>query len=189
MLGDALNLRHALTGCGMTVGLRDVENLSDLLTRDGKGIPVETRKIESEFLRRRCPYASTLNTLANALHQVFAPPGGDRARARIRTACFRYLSNGGVCAAGPMGLLSGLCEKPWVLSTHFFLVVVFALRDFCLERGMGAVSPSALRDIYQMLHAGARILLPLLIKERTAPFAWWPTRKALNVVFPFEDLM
>ena len=72
------------------------------------------------------PLASTINTLAGALYKVFcASP--DLARSEMRSACFDYLSLGGVCSSGPVALLSGLNPRPLSLVLHFFSVAIYGV--------------------------------------------------------------
>lgn len=70
MLGDAYNMRHPLTGGGMTVALSDcvlltsiVESCDDLSNRT-----ILTEKLKN-FHGRRTPLSGTINTLAGALHR------------------------------------------------------------------------------------------------------------------------
>lgn len=70
--------------------------------------------------------SSTINTLAGALYKVFcASP--DPARKEMRSACFDYLSLGGMCSEGPISLLSGLNPRPLVLFLHFFAVAIYGV--------------------------------------------------------------
>jgi len=72
------------------------------------------------------PVASTINTLAGALHKVFcASP--DPARMEMRQACFDYLSLGGQFSEGPISLLSGLNPRPLTLVLHFFAVAIYGV--------------------------------------------------------------
>ncbi|CAN1270084.1 Squalene monooxygenase SE2 [Linum perenne] len=72
------------------------------------------------------PIASTINTLAGALHKVLSA-SPDEARKEMREACFDYLSLGGVCSSGPMALLSGLNPRPLSFILQFCAIAVFAL--------------------------------------------------------------
>ncbi|KAL8142829.1 hypothetical protein V2J09_015861 [Rumex salicifolius] len=127
LLGDAFNMRHPLTGGGMTVALSDIVVLKDLLE------PISNLNdsytlcsyLESFYTLRK-PVASTINTLADALYKVFcASP--DKARQEMRRACFDYLSLGGVFSEGPIALLSGLNPRPLSLILHFFAVAIYGV--------------------------------------------------------------
>ncbi|XP_024196180.1 squalene monooxygenase SE2 [Rosa chinensis] len=118
LLGDAFNMRHPLTGGGMTVALSDIVLLRDRLRpiRDLHDAPALCNYLESFYTLRK-PVSSTINTLAGALYKVFcASP--DPARQEMREACFGYLSFGGVCSYGPVSLLSGLNPQPMHLHYH-----------------------------------------------------------------------
>ena len=79
MLGDAFNMRHPLTGGGMTVALSDCKLLSDML----QPLPsfadaIATSSQTADFYVRRKPMCATINTLANALYKVFCYTGRTR---------------------------------------------------------------------------------------------------------------
>lgn len=93
------------------------------------------------------PVASTINTLAGALYQVFCP-APDEASREMREACFDYLSLGGMCTEGPIALLSGLNPRPMSLVAHFFAVAVYGVGRLVLPL------PSPKRILL-----GARLLL------------------------------
>lgn len=111
----------------MTVALSDIVVLRDLLRplNDLHDVSTLCNYLESFYTLRK-PVASTINTLAGALYQVFcASP--DPARQEMRQACFDYLSLGGIFASGPVALLSGLNPKPLSLVAHFFAVAVYGV--------------------------------------------------------------
>ncbi|KAA8545716.1 hypothetical protein F0562_020832 [Nyssa sinensis] len=127
LLGDAFNMRHPLTGGGMTVALSDIVVLRDLLRplhnlSDASSL---CKYLESFYTLRK-PVASTINTLASALYKVFcASP--NQARNEMRQACFDYLSLGGIFSNGPVALLSGLNPRPLSLVLHFFAVAIYGV--------------------------------------------------------------
>nr|AGI19257.1 squalene epoxidase [Panax notoginseng]AGS79227.1 squalene epoxidase [Panax notoginseng] len=127
LLGDAFNMRHPLTGGGMTVALSDIVLIRDLLRPlcDLHDSSTLCKYLESFYTLRK-PVASTINTLAGALYKVFcASP--DKARQEMRNACFDYLSLGGICSQGPIALLSGLNPRPISLFLHFFAVAIYGV--------------------------------------------------------------
>ncbi|KAI5314994.1 PREDICTED: squalene [Prunus dulcis] len=127
LMGDAVNMRHPLTGGGMTVALSDIVVLRNLLRplHNLNDAPALCKYLESFYTLRK-PVASTINTLAGALYKVFcASP--DPARKEMRQACFDYLSLGGVFSNGPLAILSGLNPHPLSLVLHFFAVAVYAV--------------------------------------------------------------
>ncbi|KAG2429450.1 hypothetical protein HYH02_014032 [Chlamydomonas schloesseri] len=165
LLGDAFNMRHPLTGGGMTVALSDCALLVDMLRPLGPRLagvadPLATAAKTSDFYTRRKPLSATINTLANALYRVFCYTG-DAAQEEMRQACFDYLARGGTCATGPISLLSGLNPRPSVLVQHFFMVALFGVGRLLLPR------PS-LRGLYMalaLLAVACRIILPIIWAE------------------------
>lgn len=94
LLGDSFNMRHPLTGGGMTVALSDTKLLCDMLSP----LPdftdsVRTAKCTSDFYLKRKPLSSTINTLANALYEVFRQKEQE-AHEEMRQAAFDYLALG-----------------------------------------------------------------------------------------------
>ena len=78
LLGDAMNMRHPLTGGGMTVAFNDVVLLSDLLsprhvpTFDDSSLVLKQMQT---FHWRRKSLSSVINILAQALYTLFAADG------------------------------------------------------------------------------------------------------------------
>ncbi|PWZ07250.1 Squalene monooxygenase [Zea mays] len=127
LMGDAFNMRHPLTGGGMTVALSDIVVLRNLLKplRNLHDASSLCKYLESFYTLRK-PVASTINTLAGALYKVFSA-SPDQARNEMRQACFDYLSLGGVFSNGPIALLSGLNPRPLSLVAHFFAVAIYGV--------------------------------------------------------------
>ncbi|CAM9472406.1 unnamed protein product [Scytosiphon promiscuus] len=186
LLGDALNMRHPLTGGGMTVAIKDVELLSTLLQGVSFDDAQAVAAVAARFHKERRAHAATINILANALYQVFSTPEDQPAskdtRVNLQTACFDYLSLGGCYSAGPVGLLSGLSPVPWVLTTHFFMVAFHGCRTHLLP----LPTPGGLLRVYRLLHVATKIIMPLLEEEGSTFLAWWPVRKAIQMVLPWE---
>ena len=149
LLGDSFNMRHPLTGGGMTVALHDTKLLCDMLSGPlDLADPASTAKQTFAYYTRRKPWAATINTLANALYKVRAercraplmPASSCVSRAQVfcdtgeswseemRQACFDYLRLGGIYAQGPISLLSGLNPRPFILVAHFFMVALYGVR-------------------------------------------------------------
>ena len=76
LIGDSWNMRHPLTGGGMTVALNDVVVLRDLL---GSVDDLKDWKQMQKALHRwywdRKPLASTINILSVALYDLFGADG------------------------------------------------------------------------------------------------------------------
>ncbi|KAE8653938.1 Squalene monooxygenase [Hibiscus syriacus] len=161
LMGDALNMRNALTGGGMTVALSDIVVLRNLLRplRDLNDAPTLCKYLESFYTLRK-PVASTINTLADALYKVFcASP--DQARKEMRQACFDYLSLGGVFSTGPISLLSGLNPRPLSLVLHFFAVAIYGVGRLLLP----FPSPKRIWIGARLISGASGIIFPIIKAE------------------------
>ncbi|EAL60604.1 squalene monooxygenase [Dictyostelium discoideum AX4] len=160
MIGDSWNMRHPLTGSGMTVCLSDCVILSKLITQSNPSINftdrVSMERLIQKFTIQRKPLASTLNVLAGALYKVFSA-----SNEHLRKACLGYLSLGGEFSAGPVALLSGLKPKPHILAMHFFAVAFYGV----LKNILPFPTPARIRRCYQILCAASDIVVPLLRSE------------------------
>ncbi|XP_068343407.1 squalene epoxidase 3-like [Pyrus communis] len=161
LLGDAFNMRHPLTGGGMTVALSDIVVLRDLLKplRNLHDAASLCTYLESFYTLRK-PVASTINTLAGALYKVFSA-SPDEARTEMRQACFDYLSLGGACSTGPVALLSGLNPRPLNLVLHFFAVAVYGVGRLLLP----FPSPRRVWIGARLLLSASGIIFPIIKAE------------------------
>eukprot|EP01111_Echinosteliopsis_oligospora_P008915 TRINITY_DN2515_c0_g1_i1.p1 TRINITY_DN2515_c0_g1~~TRINITY_DN2515_c0_g1_i1.p1 ORF type:complete len:501 (-),score=131.13 TRINITY_DN2515_c0_g1_i1:75-1577(-) len=166
LLGDSFNMRHPLTGAGMTVGFSDAALVAKLLK------PLsdfsDQRKVVNilqPFYQHRKGYASTLNILAGALYNVFAP-SGDPNLPDMREACMSYFKLGGIAATGPISLLAGLNKSPVVLVLHFFAVAVLGVMKMIYP----FPSPSRIMRAYRLLSAAANVVVPLIHGEKVTPY-------------------
>jgi len=186
LLGDSFNMRHPLTGGGMTVALNDVELLRDLLVErpagtlaqhggDADAAAAAARRLHAhvtgKFFARRKNLSSTINILANALYAVFcAPPkddpGAEHAR-RIREACFDYLSSGGRRTQDPISMLGGLAPSPYLLIGHFFAVALFAVAQNVREG-------QPILDNWKMFVRAYNIVKPLIDGENVTVLSMIP---------------
>ncbi|XP_054789381.1 squalene monooxygenase SE1-like [Prosopis cineraria] len=161
VMGDAFNMRHPLTGGGMTVALSDIVVLKNLLRplrvlHDASAL---CKYLESFYTLRK-PVASTINTLAGALYKVFSA-SPDPARKEMRQACFDYLSLGGVFSEGPVALLSGLNPKPLTLVLHFFAVAIFGVGRLLFP----FPSPQRIWIGARLISAASGIIFPIIKAE------------------------
>ncbi|KAF9959666.1 Squalene epoxidase [Mortierella alpina] len=125
VLGDAMNMRHPLTGGGMTVALNDVVYLRNMLKGDvTKDQEVTMVQMELFFWKRK-ELSAVINILAQALYALFS--GTDGNLLTLRDGCFSYFQMGGECIRGPVGLLSGLNRSRKTLAYHFFHVAFHSI--------------------------------------------------------------
>ncbi|KAF9305428.1 Squalene epoxidase [Mortierella antarctica] len=125
LLGDAMNMRHPLTGGGMTVALNDVAYLRDLLKGDAT-TDQEVTMVQMElFFWKRKELSTVINVLAQALYTLFS--GQDPNLLALRNGCFSYFQMGGECINGPVGLLSGINRSRSTLVYHFYAVALHSI--------------------------------------------------------------
>lgn len=165
LLGDALNMRHPLTGGGMTVALNDVVLLSELL--DPHNVPnlSDTHLVLQQFQTfhwRRKNLTSVINILAQALYALFA--ANDPQLRYLQRGCFRYFQLGGNCIDGPVGLLAGVTPLPLVLFYHFFSVALFSIWIMICDNGFLLLPVSLIQSILVFWKACV-VLLPYIATE------------------------
>ncbi|WP_262964220.1 FAD-dependent monooxygenase [Methylobacter psychrophilus] len=153
MLGDALNMRHPLTGGGLTAVFSDIQILSAhlLVMPDFNNTDLIHEKIEAYYRDRQYANAN-LNVLANALYGVMSND-------LLKTAVFKYLQCGGANAQESIAILAGLNRNHYSLIKQFFFLAVFGAYD--LVRESMANLPKAIKILLDAL----RIIKPLAKNE------------------------
>ncbi|CDO73864.1 hypothetical protein BN946_scf185016.g21 [Trametes cinnabarina] len=140
LLGDSWNMRHPLTGGGMTVAFNDVVLLRDMLL-DVKDL-ADWKEVQGVLHRwhwARKPLSSTVNILSVALYDLFG--AHDPYLEVLRTGCFKYFELGGNCVREPVSLLAGIEQAPFLLFRHFFTVALYAIWIlFTSPRQVGATA-------------------------------------------------
>lgn len=152
LLGDALTMRHPLTGGGMTAAFTDVAELGRLILEHDVADPVEARRIATRFYSRKRRDNSSINILADALYRVFRDPG-------LAEACFAYLDRGGKYAEEPVSILSGVSRDKNLLITHFFAVARYGAANILKNGGN-------IGQAYSLVRSAFRIVYPLLMNEK-----------------------
>uniref|UniRef100_H3CS01 Squalene monooxygenase n=1 Tax=Tetraodon nigroviridis TaxID=99883 RepID=H3CS01_TETNG len=164
LLGDAYNMRHPLTGGGMSVALNDVciwrdllKNLPDLY--DDGALLQAKKKFHWE---RKSSHSFVVNVLAQALYELFSAT--DSSLRELRKACFQYFKLGGECVSGPIRLLSVLEPKPLTLIGHFFAVALYAIY-FSFGSEPWRTKPRALLRSGAILYRACTVMFPLIYSE------------------------
>ncbi|KTG39894.1 hypothetical protein cypCar_00013946 [Cyprinus carpio] len=164
LLGDAYNMRHPLTGGGMSVVLNDVRIWRDLLKNmpdlyDNTAVLQAKKRFHWE---RKSSHSFVVNVLAQALYELFAAT--DNSLHQLRKACFHYFKLGGECISGPIGLLSVLSPKPLSLIAHFFAVALYAIY-FSFRSESWLTIPRALVNSAAILYSACAVMFPLIYSE------------------------
>lgn len=170
ILGDAMNMRHPLTGGGMTVAFNDVVLLSRLLAPER--IPsldntAAIQKAMKEFHWKRKGLSSIINILAMALYSLFA--ANDRQLKALQRGCFTYFQKGGNCIDGPVGLLAGIIRQPFILFYHFF-AVAFVSIWIVMSETMGGLFglwkfPVAMEQSLLIFWKACVVIFPFIFSE------------------------
>ena len=155
MLGDALNMRHPLTGGGLTAVFSDIQILSAhlLAMPDFYNTDLIHKKIVAYYRDRQNANAN-LNVLANALYGVMS-------NELLKTAVFKYLQCGGNNALQSIAILAGLNRNHYSLIKQFFTLAMFGSYD--LIRQNIAKLPQALKILFDAFS----IIKPLAKNELT----------------------
>lgn len=165
ILGDALNMRHPLTGGGMTVALSDVVLVSDLLSPENVPDLYNTDLVLKQlksFHWQRKNLTSIVNILAQALYSLFA--ADDWQLKYLQKGCFRYFQLGGKCIEEPVGLLGGLIGQPFVLFYHFFSVALFSIWILLRENGLLMLPVSIVQAVLVFANA-CEVIFPYIFAE------------------------
>lgn len=170
ILGDAFNMRHPLTGGGMSVALNDVVLWRDLLKAipdlsDRKGVMTALKKFQWQ---RKSHHSFVVNVLAQALYELFAASDDDMHS--LQQACFAYFRLGGRAVSGPVGLLSVLSPNPLVLIGHFFAVAFYTMYFAVKCEKWWSVHRSMFKG-WSIFWKACCLLFPLLWSERFSVIA------------------
>ncbi|KNC52664.1 squalene epoxidase [Thecamonas trahens ATCC 50062] len=183
-LGDSFNMRHPLTGAGMTVALADGKLLVELLGEvDDLSDRKATAKKLKSFYTLRKEHASTANVLANALYAVFAARDNEYLPF-MQDACFEYFKLNRITRDGTMSLLGLLDTRPYVLVSHFFAVAAYAI----VKTVLPLPYPTRIAQAFHILMSATRVIKPLLDNENVTALALLPN-SLLGIEASISDFM
>lgn len=168
LLGDAMNMRHPLTGGGMTVAFNDAVMLSDLLHPSQVPSLSDSQAVRSAMgtlYWKRKRLTGIVNVLAQALYALFA--ANDTQLRALQRGCFGYFERGMTDA--PAGLLGAILQRPVVLAYHFFSVAFLAIWMNACDV-VGSVwgiwkAPLALIDMVLILWKACVVFVPVMYRE------------------------
>ncbi len=159
LLGDSLNMRHPLTGGGMTAAFADVKNLTNkLIEIDNFSDLTKTAKAVKSFYDTRHLGNQTINILADGLYGVVKHPD-------LREAFFEYVNRGGKFAEEPIAILGGLNTDKKLLRKHFFAVANYGTK----LKIRNEVGTRKIESSYSMMREAVKIITPLLMSEKPEP--------------------
>ena len=159
LLGDALNMRHPLTGGGMTAAFNDVLRLSNNLekVKDFSNKRQLTKAIKN-FYEKRHLGTQTTNILADGLYGVVY-------NADLRNAFFEYVSRGDKYAEETCSILAGLNKDKKLLLNHFIGMARYGTQlKISSEKKSVVVTESI-----TMVKDAVGIITPLLLSEKPDP--------------------
>lgn len=159
LLGDALNMRHPLTGGGMTAAFNDVLRLSNNLEKisDFSNLRQLGKAIQ-KFYETRHLGTQTTNILADGLYGVVYNPD-------LRKAFFEYVSRGDKYAEETCSILAGLNKDKKLLLNHFI-----AMARYGTQLKIGTEKPGAVvTESLSMVKDAVGIITPLLLSEKPDP--------------------
>lgn len=165
MLGDAMNMRHPLTGGGMTVALNDAVLLSEVLHPNVVPYLDDTKLVLQQmktFHWKRKGLSSVINILAMALYSLFAAE--DVQLKALQQGCFEYFKLGGNCIDGPVGLLAGIIRQPFVLFYHFFAVALYAMWIYITGAGALMVPLRSILSV-GVFYKACVVIFPYIFSE------------------------
>lgn len=170
LLGDALNMRHPLTGGGLTAIFADIYLLSNHLLR----LPTfEDTDLVSEkvnvYYKERHHANANVNILANALYGVMS-------NKHLKEAVYEYLKKGGKNSQMPLKLLAGMERDHKTLIRYFFGVAAFGSTNVLADKVTDVTKAS------KILFDAFNIIRPLIKNELTftSLFEEQPLKKYLE---------
>jgi squalene monooxygenase len=167
LLGDSLNMRHPLTGGGMTASFTDCYNLGNcLLEIKDEWNSATIEQAVKKFYDTKTNTTGSINILADALYGVMRSED-------LKDACYDYLHQGGKKASEPVAILSALSRNKNMLQRHFFAVAFHGAKKIMRSK----TGSSKMKRSYNMIKDAIKIISPLILTEKPS----WGMRNLLKV--------
>ena len=156
LLGDSLNMRHPLTGGGMTAVFADVKNLGENLetVKDFSDKKAVSKAVQKYYDTRHLG-TQTTNILADGLYGVVYNPD-------LRRAFFEYVSRGGKYSEETISILAGLNRDKKLLLNHFIGLARYGTK----LKIKTAKSKEKVTSTFNMVKDALLIITPLLLTEK-----------------------
>jgi squalene monooxygenase len=153
----------------MTVAFNDVVILAEELHPSKVSDLADNKAINNaldQLYWKRKPLTGIINVLAQALYSLFA--ANDRQLRALQYGCFNYFKRGST--DGPVALLAGMLQRPFILAYHFFSVAFLAIwLNACTVVGCGILgifkAPLAIIDAVLILWKACIVFLPIMYRE------------------------
>ncbi len=156
LLGDSLNMRHPLTGGGMTASFTDCYNLGNELLKVKDWWNINDLELAvQKFYSTKTEQTGSINILADALYGVMTSQD-------LKEACYDYLNQGGTKASEPVSILSALSRNKQMLQRHFFAVAFYGAKNIL----RGKKGNKRIKRSYRMIGDAVKIISPLLLSEK-----------------------
>ncbi|XP_077869880.1 squalene monooxygenase-like [Saccoglossus kowalevskii] len=157
LLGDAFNMRHPLTGGGMTVAFSDVLMWHELL----KDIPdlydteAMSKALQRFHWQRKNSHSFVVNVLAQALYELFAANDGET---------FHFYLVMHLNGENLFFLSFILTPRPEILIGHFFAVAFYAVY-FAFKDELWWSKPRAIYNSCLIFYKACHVIFPLIFSE------------------------
>ncbi|EPX74354.1 squalene monooxygenase Erg1 [Schizosaccharomyces octosporus yFS286] len=169
LVGDSNNMRHPLTGGGMTVCFHDAYLLSRFIAPnvvpdlyDYDNVISQTNKLHW----KRKGYSFVINVLSIALYKLFAPK--NRYMQALRNGCIEYFLRGGSCIEGPVRLLGGLDHSPSHLLFHFYAVCAYSIYQYIFVGGPSMLMPIRALESVLIFMQASLVIIPYILSEMSS---------------------
>lgn len=156
LLGDSFNMRHPLTGGGMSAVFNDINNiLKNFKKNTNLSNEKETDKIIKNYYKKRNKDVSNINILADSLYHATIDP-------ELKLASFNYLKKES-CQQETIQIIAGIDKKKFNLIQHFISVTLHGINKLDLTHV----------EKLNLLVKASRTIIPLLVQEGDSRFHRW----------------